>query len=72
MFVLKMKKCVKKCKSHSLKFFPIYGLSVEIIFFFKLTVKYGCILIMAYKYKYAYKQIMTTPNIIDGYNYDKT
>lgn len=41
-------------------------------FFFKLTVKYGCILIMAYKYKYAYKQIITTPNIIDGYNYDKT
>lgn len=27
---------------------------------------------MAYKYKYAYKQIITTPNIIDGYNYDKT
>lgn len=26
---------------------------------------------MAKKYKYAYKQIITIPNIIDGYN-DKT
>lgn len=40
-------------------------------FLTKLTVKYGCILIMAKKYKYAYKQIITIPNIIDGYN-DKT
>lgn len=63
-----MRKCVEKCKSHSL----IMALVISGNYFLtKLTVKYGCILIMAKKYKFAYKQIITIPNIIDGYN-DKT